>query len=140
MSKEALLAQLQRVHSNSPVILNALRGQITNGLTFSEAQAATIVILLFHLTKKVSTPCELDVLPISTWANSCGTSNVALALRIATIYASKEGVHHKVWAIDQMVRALTGCTEEAISAEYVAFTKDAAALTNGQEWDTGVHP
>ncbi len=34
------------------------------------------------------------------------------ALRIASGYAQIDGAHHKLWAIDQMVRVLTGCRYE----------------------------
>lgn len=31
------------------------------------------------------------------------------ALEIAVSYGNIDGAHHKMWTIDQMVRALTGC-------------------------------
>lgn len=32
------------------------------------------------------------------------------ALDIAVRYGGNDGAHHKDWVIDQMVRALTGCS------------------------------
>jgi hypothetical protein len=63
-----------------------------------------------------------------------------------------DGEHHKVWAIDQMVRALTGCpvvTKTATdyrgepyeyegqgeSGEYLRFIEE-----TGGEWDEGIAP
>lgn len=43
------------------------------------------------------------------------------ALRYAR-FGDEEGEHHKVWVIDQMVRALTGCGDEGESDMYRAFT------------------
>jgi hypothetical protein len=72
----------------------------------------------------------------------------ALAIAPDSMY---DGEHHKVWAIDQMVRALTGCpvvTKTAVdyqgkpytyegqgeSEEYLRFTE------NLGEWDEGIAP
>ncbi|GIH07445.1 hypothetical protein Rhe02_55120 [Rhizocola hellebori] len=82
------------------------------------------------------------------------------ALHIADMYGQADGEHHKTWAIDQMVRALTDCPEvekedfdylgEAYtytaygeSGEYQRFV---AAHNDGQDgpdtysWDVGIAP
>lgn len=82
------------------------------------------------------------------------------ALEIAQCDGQVDGDHHKAWAIDQMVRALTGCplveatakdyrgepyTYKTMgeSAEYKAFVTAAKAGEDGPEsyeWDTGIAP
>ncbi|HMG63722.1 MAG TPA: hypothetical protein VK599_12300 [Streptosporangiaceae bacterium] len=76
------------------------------------------------------------------------------ALEIAAECAMYDGDHHKMWTIDQMVRALTGCpmvTKSAVdykgepyayeaqgeSPEYEAFTLDDEGL---YAWDEGIAP
>lgn len=76
---------------------------------------------------------------------------IAKALGFAGAYGTTDGGHHKMWVIDQMVRALTGCppvTKEAVdykgrpytyeaqgeSAEYLRFTGA------GDDWDEGIAP
>lgn len=68
-----------------------------------------------------------------------------------------DGAHHKMFAIDQMVRVLTGCPEvegRAIdcrgkpytytklgeSPEYIQWIKDYCAGEDGLLWDEGVAP
>jgi hypothetical protein len=51
-------------------------------------------------------------------------------------YGAFDGAHHKMWAIDQMVRILTG-------DGYDAWVKDYCAGEDGPstyEWDTGIAP
>ena len=62
------------------------------------------------------------------------TALIDKALEIAFRYSQIDGVHHKAWSIDQMVRALLG-TEEA----YDKFIRD---YENDGEyvWDTGIAP
>lgn len=82
------------------------------------------------------------------------------ALFLAWQYAQVDGAHHKAWAIDQMVRALTGCPEvekqvpdsesgtytyKALgeSDEYLAFIAKHNAGEDGPEtysWDEGIAP
>lgn len=82
------------------------------------------------------------------------------ALSIALSYGGIDGGHHKMWVIDQMVRALTGCpvnvkkgeredgTEWSFetfgkSAEYRAWVKAAKAGDDGPNtysWDEGIAP
>lgn len=71
-----------------------------------------------------------------------------------------DGGHHKAWAIDQIVRALTGCpdvvrtstdindvvytwTDQGESPEYVQFVADYCADEDGPDsysWDEGCPP
>jgi len=82
------------------------------------------------------------------------------ALDFAIQYGGIDGDHHKMWVIDQMVRALTGCpmvektTKDYKGDEYVYETqgesrqykkliKDACDGEDGPdtyEWDCGVAP
>jgi len=58
------------------------------------------------------------------------------ALEIAFSYGQIDGAHHKTWAIDQMVRALTG-------DGYDAWIKEYENEVDGEkeyEWDTGIAP
>lgn len=58
------------------------------------------------------------------------------ALDIAMRYGSYDGGHHKMWAIDQIVRALTG-------KNYEAWVRKACAGEFGPdtyEWDIGIPP
>lgn len=85
---------------------------------------------------------------------------IARALEIAVRYGGIDGGHHKMWVIDQMVRALTGCpevTDQAIdyrgapysftrqgeSEEYLAWVREAKAGKDGPDtygWDEGIAP
>lgn len=53
------------------------------------------------------------------------------ALEVARDYAGCEGDHHRMWVIDQMVRALTG-------EHYDEWVQDYEF--GGCGWDTGVAP
>ena len=60
------------------------------------------------------------------------------ALEIAWTYGTIDGDHHKMWAIDQMVRML--CDSEEEYDKWVAeYEKE---LSNGDcyTWDTGIAP
>lgn len=51
-------------------------------------------------------------------------------------YGSTDGDHHKMWVIDQMVRALTGDS-------YAAWVKEHKSGEDGPEtyeWETGIVP
>lgn len=85
---------------------------------------------------------------------------IAKALAIAVAYGGFDGAHHKDWAIDQMVRALTGCPVETKSAvsynkvpyqypsqgespEYQKLVADACNGSDGPNtysWETGTPP
>ena len=61
---------------------------------------------------------------------------IKVALRIAGGYGCIDGAHHKMWVIDQMVRALTHNKYDQWVSEY----------ENGEDgpktyiWDTGINP
>ncbi len=85
---------------------------------------------------------------------------VRKALAIAVAYGGIDGAHHKDWTIDQMVRALTGCPVEEVSAkdyqgvpyqylhqgeseEYKQLVADACSGEDGPQtysWDVGIAP
>lgn len=85
---------------------------------------------------------------------------IARALEIAASTGGVDGAHHKMWTIDQMVRALTGCpvvqrqgtdwrgtpyTYEAFgeSDEYLEFVREHNSGEDGPdtyEWDSGTAP
>lgn len=95
---------------------------------------------------------------------------IKTALNLAASYGQIDGDHHKMWTIDQMVRALTGCpmveykandsqgTEytceiQGESEEYKKYVKEyecgtpeeiAAGEFDGEEalyeWDIGIPP
>lgn len=85
---------------------------------------------------------------------------IAKALAIAVAYGGVDGDHHKAWAIDQMVRALTGCPVEQAQAldyrgvpyvyehqgeskEYTDLVAQACSGEDGPntyDWDCGTPP
>ena len=92
---------------------------------------------------------------------SAADARIEKALEFAETYASTDGEHHKMWVIDQMVRALTGCpmaTLEAYDAghgqtyhyqgqgESEVYTRWVASFEDGEdgpetyEWDSGTPP
>jgi len=58
------------------------------------------------------------------------------ALETAFDYSQFDGDHHKAWAIDQMVRALTGESYEAWVANF-EFDEE---TQDKYEWGTGIAP
>lgn len=58
------------------------------------------------------------------------------AQEIARDYGSIDGSHHKMWVIDQMVRALTGVDYAAWVAEH----NDGEDGPDTYEWDEGIEP
>ena len=72
---------------------------------------------------------------------------IAKALAIAVQYGGFGEAHHQAWAIDQMVRALTGCPaanwQQGESDEYKKLVARACAGDDGPstyDWDTGIAP
>lgn len=61
---------------------------------------------------------------------------VSAALKLAYDYGQDDGVHHKTWVIDQMVRALTGDGYETWVQVYRAGEDGPETY----EWDEGVAP
>jgi hypothetical protein len=74
------------------------------------------------------------------------------ALELAMDYGAIDGDHHKMWVIDQMVRTLTGCPFEkvtAIDCRGVEYTYDVLGKNEEYielirqytyEWDEGIAP
>lgn len=82
------------------------------------------------------------------------------AIQIGINYGGYDGGHHKMWVIDQMIRALTGCPMEKQSAkdcngkiyhyetmgeseEYKELIRqrcDGEDGPNTYEWDIGIPP
>lgn len=77
------------------------------------------------------------------------------ALDFAIRYGQIEGGHHRLWVIDQMVRALTGCPlveQTAIDFRGETYTFEAQGENDeyreliksddeeDSEWDTGIAP
>jgi hypothetical protein len=72
------------------------------------------------------------------------------ALEFASRYASTDGDHHKLWVIDQMARALTGCPLETVTAtnwkgdeySYEAQGENEAYSRVASEWgwEEGIAP
>lgn len=65
------------------------------------------------------------------------TGRIGKALKIAH-YGSSDGGHHKMWVIDQMVRALTG--GGSAYDDWVAGHRDGEDGPDTYEWDTGIAP
>lgn len=64
------------------------------------------------------------------------SGRVAVALEIAAGYGTTDGAHHKMWVIDQMVRALTGDEYP----KWVAGFNDGEDGPNTYQWDEGIAP
>lgn len=66
-----------------------------------------------------------------------GSSNsVKKALRLALAFGSDDGDHHKMWVIDQMVRALAGDNYDKL----IASKRNGEDGPETYEWDTGIAP
>ena len=60
------------------------------------------------------------------------------ALDLAWHYAQIDGSHHRLWVIDQMVRALCGSEEEY--EKWVRQYTEPDEDGDYYEWDTGIAP
>lgn len=87
-------------------------------------------------------------------------TRIARALDYAVQFGNTDGEHHKMWVIDQMVRALTNCPMlegrtidcngtpytyqyQGESPEYIRLVADTKAGEDGPEtyeWDIGIAP
>jgi len=65
-----------------------------------------------------------------------GVMDVERAIDIAQQYGAIDGDHHKMWVIDQMVRALTGDGYE----EWVTKFRDGEDGPDTYAWDGGIAP
>lgn len=63
-------------------------------------------------------------------------TQIEKALKLASDYGTIDGGHHKMWVIDQIVRALTGTAYD----EWVAETEAGEDGSQTYEWDTGISP
>lgn len=63
---------------------------------------------------------------------------IQAAIDLAIQYGQIDGAHHKMWVIDQMVRALVGSDEEY--AKLIASANEGEDGPNTYEWDTGIAP
>lgn len=61
---------------------------------------------------------------------------IATALEFAHLYGGIDGGHHKMWVIDQMVRALTGVLYE----QWVIEQCSGEDGPNTYDWDEGIAP
>lgn len=60
------------------------------------------------------------------------------ALKFAWQYGQIDGSHHKMWVIDQMVRALCGSENEY--AKWVETYEMPLSNEDYYKWDTGINP
>lgn len=65
-----------------------------------------------------------------------GKDNPEKALRILIRYGGIDGAHHKMWAIDQAVRALAG----EFYDELIAAANGGEYGPETYEWDVGIPP
>lgn len=63
------------------------------------------------------------------------SDKIKSALDIAIQYAQIDGSHHKMWVIDQMVRALTGDRYEEFLKEFFDGDEEDEWI-----WDEGIAP
>ena len=63
---------------------------------------------------------------------------IETALSFAWQYAQIDGAHHKMWVIDQMVRALCGSQEKY--AEWVEVYETPLTSEEYYKWDRGIAP
>lgn len=61
---------------------------------------------------------------------------IEAALEVAHRYGGIDGAHHKMWVIDQIVRALAGDTYTS----WVTFQRSGEDGPDTYEWDEGTPP
>jgi len=66
----------------------------------------------------------------------CQQAEMEAALDFAHMCGAIDGAHHKMWVIDQMVRALPGAGYD----EWVRLQRDGSDGPNTYEWDEGIAP
>lgn len=67
-----------------------------------------------------------------------GDERIEKALDFAWQYGQIDGSHHKMWVIDQMVKALCGSEEEY--NKWVNEYEEPFESGDYYEWDTGIAP
>jgi len=65
-------------------------------------------------------------------------ARIEKAIDIAFCYGCTDGGHHKMWVIDQMVRAL--CGDQAIYKELTRGYEEGVDGEHTYEWETGIAP
>lgn len=72
---------------------------------------------------------------------------IVAALEVAASYGGIAGDHHKMWVIDQMVRALTGCPivgdsygESPLYVRFVLLYNDGEDGPETYAWEEGIAP
>ena len=60
------------------------------------------------------------------------------ALSIAWSYGQIDGAHHKMWVIDQMVRAL--CANEDMYKKWIEAYEEPISNEDYYVWNTGIAP
>lgn len=118
------------------------------------------IYLACRRTTLVRKDDALTIIQLLQGSQSSTDPRIEKALTYARRFGGIDGAHHKLWVIDQMVRALTGCpvvTKEredirgrrfafnvqGESDEYrrfVARACDGEDGPNTYEWDTGIAP
>lgn len=73
-----------------------------------------------------------------TKTKSEAEERIKRALKIARSYGQTEGDNHKVWVIDQMVRALCGNDEGY--KEFVNIYEAPVGYEDYFKWDVGIAP
>jgi hypothetical protein len=72
INKEKLLEYVCRWCKEEDIlILGIITAQTNSELSLSEKQLTSVIVMLTLLRNKVSKPDDLDLLPISTYINSC---------------------------------------------------------------------
>ena len=91
---------------------------------------------ILHPRKMTTEP---GMVPWSVWeetAKMTDEDKIKIALLIAFRFGSIDGDHHKMWAIDQIVRALTGDTYDA----WVKTFENGEDGPKTYEWNVGIPP
>lgn len=119
----------------------SLFGALMEYLDEEKARTDVIAEQLVDLTDRIEEVADdVEELSDEDLEQSEKELNLALAvtdaLNIALKYGQIDGAHHKLWVIDQMVRALTG-------HNYDAWVKLHCAGSDGPNthgWDVGIAP
>lgn len=85
--------------------------------------------------KNINTPIAVGIL-IKNATESA--TRIDGALELARSHGQTDGDHHKLWVIDQMVRALLG--DEASYTQWVADYCNGEDGADTYAWDTGIAP
>lgn len=64
------------------------------------------------------------------------SEKIAEAIRLGLSFGDRDGGHHKMWVIDQMIRILSGDNYDNLIKEY----SNGEDGENTYEWDCGIAP